>query len=119
MVVTKDTLSDVMEFDHVVEVHPDGTVTDGPADMYAPSLHDGELDDARWSMLNGYSGQYGYSGPVMHPSEFIGGGLAADILSTPGFYVSVVAYCDPVDDEGDEGDDVDGWAVCRFEGARS
>jgi len=111
--VTTETLNDVMEFDHVIQVHPDGTVTE--PDIYAPELHDGEVSPG-WSLLNGYSGQYGYSGPIMHPSEFIGGGMARDILAEPGIYVALVAYRTPedTDDEsGDSGDDVDGWAVAQ------
>jgi hypothetical protein len=67
-------------------------VTDAGTDVYAPTLYDDELDSDRWELLDGYSGQYGYSGPVMHPSEFIGGGMARDILATPGTYVAVAAY---------------------------
>lgn len=99
-------LNDVMEFDHVVTVHDDGTVTDGPAGVYAPELSDGELTDPRWELLNGYSGQYCYSGPIMHASEYIGGGMERDILDTPGVYVALVDY--PSDDSEPEG-----WAVAR------
>jgi hypothetical protein len=84
-------LSDLMEFDHPVTVHEDGTVTDGPAGIYAPTLYDDELDSSSWELMNGYSGQYGYGGPIMHPSEFIGGGMARDILAEPGTYVAIVA----------------------------
>jgi hypothetical protein len=85
-------LSDLMEFDSPVTVHEDGTVTTGPRDLYAPTLYDDALDSDGWELLDGYSGQYGYGGPIMHPSEFIGGGMARDILSEPGTYVAVVAY---------------------------
>ena len=97
-------LNDIMEFDHVVEVRADGTVVDGPDGVYAPGLHDGELDGPGWVLLNGYSGQDRYSGPIMHSSEFIGGGMARDILSEPGLYVALVDY--PSD-----GSEPEGWAV--------
>lgn len=42
--------------------------------------------DTNWSLLTGFTGQYGYHGPAMHPSEYIGGGLARHILDTPGLY---------------------------------
>jgi hypothetical protein len=90
--VNATALSDLMEFDHPITVHEDGTVTDGPANLYAPNLYDDELDSSEWELLNGYSGQQSYAGPIMHPSEFIGGGMARDILATPGTYVAVAAY---------------------------
>lgn len=39
-----------------------------------------------WELLTGFTGQYSYNGPAMHPSEYIGGGLARHILDTPGLY---------------------------------
>lgn len=110
-------LDDIMSLDHVVEVHDDGTVTDGPAGIYAPTVTDERPDDCRWTLLNGYSGQYRYSGPIMHNSEFIGGRMADDILSTPGIYVAVAAQWSPDDDDDDYDtpDTVEGWAVARLE----
>lgn len=101
--VTRDNLNDLMEFDHVIRVHGDGTVTK-ERDIHAPDLHDGELESDEWTLLDGFSEQYGYSGPIMHASEFIGGGLADYILATPGVYVALVDY--PLDDSEPEG-----WAV--------
>jgi hypothetical protein len=93
-------LSHLMEFDCPIEVHADGRVTDGPAGVYAPDLYDDELDTSgpvgngwgAWELLDGYSGQDRYAGPIMHDSEFIGGGMARDILDQPGVYVAVAAY---------------------------
>jgi hypothetical protein len=121
-------LNDVMEFDHVVTVHADGTVTDGPSNLYAPSLYDEELDSDDWELLTGYTGQYSYNGPIMHNSEFIGGGLERDILAEPGIYVSLVAHwtfnhdCPfPDDCDGIEGKrpftiEIEGWAIARYVG---
>ena len=108
-VVSRDTLNDVMEFDHVIRVHPDGSITE-PRDIHAPDLFDGELQcgTRAWSLMNGYSGQHGYSGPVMHSSEFIGGRMADDILTCPGLYVALV---DMPSDDGDP----DGWAVAYID----
>lgn len=93
--VTADNLNQAMEFDHVIQVHADGAVTDAPDTVHAPELYDDELHHhtfgpLTWTLMNGYSGQHGYSGPMMHQSEFIGGGLARDILAAPGYYVALV-----------------------------
>lgn len=115
-----------MEFHHVVEVHADGTVTDGPSGVYAPEVYveldaDGQmisLDpndiqiDKGWTLLNGYSGQDRYRGPIMHDSEFIGGGMERDILSTPGVYAAVTVIGLRPDGEQND-DDLVGWAVAR------
>ena len=109
--VTADTLNSVMDFDHVIRVHKDGTVTDAP-DVWAPEMHDGELEaydhipnqPVGWSLMTGYTGQDSYYGPCMHASEFIGGDMARDILSAPGYYVALVDY--PSDDTEPES-----WAV--------
>lgn len=98
------TLNDLMDFDHVIRVLRDGSVVDAGPDVYAPNCHDGELDSREWSLMTGYTGQYGYSGPCMHASEVIGGGMERDILSRPGLYVALVDY--PLDDSEPEG-----WVV--------
>ena len=131
MEATTKNLNDIMEFDHVIEVHPDGTVTDGPRGIYAPErLEHGEGPDGKvdpygmlgdWTLITtGYSGQYGYGGPIMHNSELIGGRLAEDILSTPGLYVALVCYWPDDPDTADEdrdagGDYIEGWAVARLD----
>jgi hypothetical protein len=124
--VTPDKLNDVMRFDRVIRVGPDGTVTYASSERaYAPDLnaicgadgsHTSETDpelhrqarDAGWTLESGWTGQYGYSGPCMHPSEFIGGGLAAHILATPGYWVAVVVY-------EDDDSDPEHWAVAYRE----
>lgn len=117
------SLSDLMDFDVVVEVHPDGTV-ERRLDVFAPEVFDDEVWDG-WTLLNGYSGQQGYSGPIMHASEQIAGGLARDIVAEPGLYVAVVAVspCDECGGAGadeedycdycEEGTVVAGWAIAR------
>jgi hypothetical protein len=111
--VSTPPLNEIMEFDHVVTVHADGTITDGPREIYAPELFDNQLDSDRWELLNGYSGQHGYSGPIMHNSEFIGGRMEDDIRSTPGTYVALVSNYPPDDDS--DGELVsEGWAVARL-----
>lgn len=88
------TLNDQMEFDHVIEVLEGGVVIDR-MDIWAPELYEDEVSEG-WTLMDGYSGQYRYSGPMMHQSEFIGGRMEEDILNTPGIYVALVNY--PLDD---------------------
>lgn len=112
--VTVDKLNDVMEFDHVIRVHEDGTVSE-PRGVYGPDLnaindadgsHTAETDpelhrqarESGWTLETGWTGQYSYSGPCMHASEFVGGGLAEHILATPGYWVTLVVYEDNDDD---------------------
>lgn len=113
------TLNDVMEFDHVVRVHSDGAITDVAEDsgrtFWAPDLRDGALETDEWELLDGYSAQDHYSGPIMHASESIGGRMERDILERPGVYVALVAYYSPEeDDDPDDYEDVGGWAVARL-----
>lgn len=90
-----------MGIDHVVRVHPDGSVTDA-AGVYAPEISMDTDDDGQilaehdaamvadlkrqgWDVESGWTGQHGYHGPLMHTSEFIGGRLAEHITATPGY----------------------------------
>lgn len=122
--MSERTLSDIMDFDHVIEVLADGSIQEHNGGHYAPTMESGELQESSdyWSLMTGYSGQYLYKGPSMHTSEFIGGGMERDILATPGFYVAVVDHyigcyndedvdspeCDP--EVGCDCED-NGWAV--------
>lgn len=82
----------------------------------------------QWEAVNGYSGQQGYAGPTMHSSEFLGGGMARDVLDNVGaVYVVVAVECLP-DWEIDENDEDDvflgqviqdnpaGWMLLRMQG---
>lgn len=120
-------LNRVMEFDHVIRVRPDGTVDEHPEPhVYAPESvietdEDGQilaghetawieyLRSQGWEPERGWTGQYGYAGPIMHPSEYIGGHLADHILETPGLWVAVSVECIPWDEDGES--DAAGWAV--------
>lgn len=130
--VTTETLNDVMEFDHVIVVHEDGTVSDAE-NVYAPDIRmevdaDGQhlhADDSDiigqaeregWELLRGYTGQHGYRGPVMHASEYIGGRMAEDILEEPGTYVVVIVWVDAPEDAPNREEleeEPAGWAVAR------
>lgn len=102
------SLSSMLGFDTpAIRVHDDGSVTP-ELGVYAPEVyHDDETAPIGWEWASGgYTGQYGYSGPVMHASEQLTGRLATDILARPGVYVAVV-----VDDYDD--DNPAGWAILR------
>lgn len=126
--MAEQTLNDIMEFGHLIRVREGGVIEDDyklqeRVKFYAPESVDvstdgkGNILDAHdkamieelkgqgWSFMDGYSGQQGYSGPIMHRSEFIGGGLERDIREQPGYYVAVTVETD------DEDEEPAGWAV--------
>jgi|SRR5688572_13247279 len=118
-----NTLDSLMQADHVILVHDDGTVSHNVAGVWAPEISvdldaDGQITDAAeretldaakragWDVETGRSGQYTYGGPFMHTSEFIGGDLAEHVLSTPGYWVVVypsasLSHCPDEDDRCD------------------
>jgi hypothetical protein len=117
-------LNDLMQMDHVIQVHPDGSVTEpdgiwGPEvtvetdkeGQYVPTRDDqGRMtgwnvslnghDD--WTLLKGYAVDDGSE--LLHRSQYIGGALAEAILETPGYYVATM-----VGDDSDEPGD--SWCV--------
>lgn len=120
-------LDDTMEFYQVVYVHEDETVH---TDISAPELYveahwdeygdphilshheDALMNDARsqgWELMTGWTGQQGYSGPCMHPSEYIGGRLEEHIRENPGYYVCLPVTIIPPDSDAESTDA--GWAI--------
>jgi hypothetical protein len=115
-----DWLNDVMELNHPVRVNEDGSVTESLyPNVYAPesnieTSYDGQISKEHedrwtesmrrqgWEPERGWTGQDRYSGPLMHASEFVGGGLARHILETPGVWVAVSVEC--LRDDPDPGD---------------
>lgn len=113
------TLNDLMSFGHVV-------FSDGKGNVYGDHIHateivyqelddDGQCIDDKihclpegWETLSGFTGQYSYNGPVMHPSEYIGGGLERYIRENAGYYVALVV--DGIGGPDDEDNNI-GWAV--------
>lgn len=102
-------LKDIMEFDHVIRVHEDGSIThpdvyppevymdatwDEHGDAHTNSTNDRDmmayLKTQGWDVLTGWTSQYGYNGPIMHVSEFIGGRLEEHIRENPGMYVRMI-----------------------------
>lgn len=155
-IATADNLDDLIDFDcpFALTRDDDGTVTfertderpgnyRGPRNVYSPTVEHSAVHDVlidghamdcgcgycHWEPLTGRTGQYGYNGAVMHASEFIGGGLAADLLDTadehPIYAVTAVEVldCDEDCDEGHTPDDVydgvwthepAGWCILRL-----
>ena len=114
-------LGDIMDFDSVIEVDDAGRVQFRP-EAYAPDVYETDsgiaVDGApAWTLMDGYSRQDRYAGPVMHESEFIGGRIAEDILDTPGIYVAVVVYDYTEDalDNNDGNGPIVGWAIATRE----
>lgn len=107
-------LSNLMEFDHVIAVGPDGEAYDGIRGKFAPDCFN--VDPYHnsiegWELLTGYTGQHGYDGPWMHDSEQLSGRMVDDILDRPGYYVAVYASY-PDEDEPEDGQTYEeGWAV--------
>jgi len=107
-----EKLDEMMSLDGtVVQVLPGGTFRRFPGSVYEPEFQMGTDDDGQilkvhdaamieeiagqgWTVETGWSGQYSYSGPVMHESEYIGGSLADHILSTPGLWCALPVYVD-------------------------
>ena len=142
-VVTDETLDGKVQFYspfRIVGQLQDGrTVIENPLQyVHAPEVYlyvdkDGngvgeeEIDNVawnkpqeQWEAVKGYTGQYGYNGPTMHSSEFLGGGMARDVLENVGaVYVLVTVECMPnweaTDDETDEvRDDAAGWMLLKY-----
>lgn len=114
-IVTADTLNGAIDFDCPFTVHPadsSGRVVVTHADgVHAPEgLIDvvtvDDFDDDRWELVTGYSGQHRYSGPIMHDSETLSGGMARDVLATPGTYVVMASQYLCTDEEHANGEPV-------------
>lgn len=114
-----EELDRAIEFDAPFRVYSDGTVDpmvrDAPMGprFYIYETGDGTYaDDIQgdpWEVETGWTGQYGYNGAIMHPSEYIGGGLARHILSAPGLWV-VTEVIDLEDTEA-----LVGWALFHID----
>lgn len=104
-------LNSIMEMDTVIRVYEGGRIDWPMKNVHAPEVSvmldaDDQITDVAeeemtmwvkaqgWDLLTGWTGQSGYSGPLMHPSEFVGGKLAEHIMETPGYYTCVVISSD-------------------------
>lgn len=105
-----------IEFDQVFTVGEDGSIT-FPDNVWAPAVYNSDENDVDiegdgWEALTGYTRQDRYRGAVMHASEYFGGGMRDDILSTPGTYVLTVVI-----DLDEEDDNIIGWCILRMVGS--
>lgn len=132
----RESAKELMEFGRVIQVGKEGVpfpalnglgLSTAPEEIQYVDLDgDGGAPDPvapkGWEYLRGFTNQQGYRGPIMHDSEFIGGGLADHILENPGFYSTVLieGMQDPEDPEYADGDTVPvGWGVLRYVGEQS
>lgn len=126
------TLNEQMTIDHVVRVMADGTVADA-TEVYAPEIHcdyAGEFEEAQildaherdmieyvksqgWTLETGWTGQYSYSGAIMHASEFIGGSLEDHIRRTPGLWVALAVELHSEDPDAES--EAVGWVLAHRE----
>lgn len=84
------------------------------------------VETPTWEAVSGFSGQYLYSGPVMHPSEYVGGAMAEWIAEHGGLFATIVVEA-PCYDYGEPeefcstGDGCDcepaGWMLIRYLGS--
>ena len=107
-------LNSQMEFGGAYTIDADGEVKS--SSDYPPSFIDDECDGSGWTPVTGFSGQHGYSGPVMHPSEQLGGKMEDYVYENPGTYALVEAIY-TTDEDGNEqdwGSDMpEGWVLLR------
>lgn len=130
-------LNKVMEFDHVICVALDGTVTDADG-MHAPEIYieysgpftDAQISDDQerdmiayvkaqgWDVLAGWAMGGGLA--LMHSSQFIGGNLADHIRETPGHWVACPVELHPDADDPEHEDnggtgetDPAGWILAH------
>lgn len=94
-----DAVSRIADFDRVFAVREDGTVDSANPYHYCapeaiePAPYATELDG--WQLpLSGFTGQDRYTGPWLHDSEVIAGGVADYVLAHPGYWVAIYAQYD-------------------------
>jgi hypothetical protein len=110
--VTPDTLERLVEFNvPFVLVNGDmSDINDCPPDVYMDEGH-AFFTGGGWEFYSrGYTAQWGVmrNDPVMHPSEYLGGKLARDMIDDGGVFAVV-----EVRDLDDEQGDFVGWTVLR------
>lgn len=101
-----------LDFDSVfrVTVHaPTVWQLESPGGVYAPEQvlwADGKVvpeSHLGWELLRGFSNSAGMDDGVQHPSEFIGGGIAQELVRLsedgPQLFVCVMVECEATDDE--------------------
>ncbi len=109
-----------VDFDHPFEIRADRSVHSHDTAAHVPDVvhvedqqapNDIDIQGDGWEALTGFTGQYSYNGAVMHPSEYIGGGMEDWLLAHPGVYVVTEVR----DDDGQYPDEspLIGWVILR------
>lgn len=111
----------VLNNGHIVDVNVLEPTVVLYVDKDGNGVGDEEIQHSDWEPVTGYSGQYGYSGPCMHVSEFLGGRMARDVLEGVGnIYVVTTVECIPDWDDATEdekmeaGDNPAGWMLLKY-----
>jgi hypothetical protein len=103
-----------IDFDHPFVLAADGTITDTDG-IYAPTVTVSETEDVDvdgpWEPITGMSLQYGYHGAIMHPSEYVGPGIAKRLLSIAEDSPATFVIVEVIDIE--EPDALIGWAILQ------
>ncbi len=103
------------EFDFTYRINADGNITEA-RDEYSPEVsHDPGNDvcvESGWDVLTGFTGQYGYNGAVMHPSEQWGDWAVNALREQASDSDVVFCIVEVRDEDGGfpDGDPI-GWAV--------
>ena len=84
--------------------------------VYAPSVYHVEdttdimIDGGGWEAVSyGMTGQYGYNGPVMHASEYVGPGIAETLAEYEPGTIFVMCVVETLDDDEEPA----GWVILR------
>ena len=95
-------------------INVDGTVTEHEGyDLEYLDYLDADMVDTPnaliegWEPIRGITGQYGYNGAVMHPSEYIGAGLCKSMAEDGGMF-----YAEYVQSTNDD-DNLVGWCLLK------
>ena len=104
----------VQEFGDVFRIT--GNTVEGVSGVRAPEVYNDDETDIMicgdgWTALRGITGQWGYNGPIMHSSEFVGSSVARAMVESAGresVFALVIVEC--VDDDGAPA----GWAIVRL-----
>lgn len=114
----RGSLSQAMDFDHVLAKATDGSFYDNFNEIYGPDTSDIQDIDRTdvgggWKLMtSGLTQQYGYKGPWLHDSEQIAGGVAKAVAEgEPGYYVAVAGTGYSDYDEGDYEQVNFGWGI--------
>ena len=123
--VTPDDLNEILSINESpVTLLPDawhGITAVARHDLYAPEAIWSDTDVRQvepvqnWTPLHGHSGAYGSAASaVMHPSEYVGAGMARDLIAEARADGSAT-YCVAEVTDPDDPEALIGWAIFRYE----